>query len=70
MLTAAVGLILTGVQAEEILGEGSADLIAVGRAMLRDPFWPRSAAEQLGVTIPEPRSYEGFWFPRGFTEGG
>ncbi len=68
--TAAVGLIGTGNQAEDILREGSADLIAVGRAMLRDPFWPRTAAEQLGVTIPEPKPYEGLWFPRGLTEGG
>lgn len=68
--TAAVGLITTGNQAEEILREGSADLIAVGRAMLRDPFWPRTAAEQLGETIPEPDPYRGQWFPKGFTEGG
>lgn len=68
--TAAVGLILTGKQAEEILLQGSADLIAVGRAMIRDPFWPRTAAEQLGITISEPTPYNGLWFPRGFTEGG
>ncbi|WP_309122500.1 NADPH dehydrogenase NamA [Paenibacillus sp.] len=68
--TAAVGLITTGKQAEDILREGSADLIAVGRALMRDPYWPRTAAEQLGETIPEPNSYRGLWFPRGYTEGG
>ena len=34
--------------AEAILQEGSADLIAIGREALRDPFWPVHAAEALG----------------------
>ncbi|TLS51557.1 NADPH dehydrogenase NamA [Paenibacillus antri] len=61
--TAAVGLVTTGLQAEEILRNGRADLVAVGRELLRDPFWPRRAAEQLGVRIEEPAPYRGFWFP-------
>jgi 2,4-dienoyl-CoA reductase-like NADH-dependent reductase (Old Yellow Enzyme family) len=44
----AVGLILDGLQAEQILQEGKADLIAIGRQALYDPFWPVHAAEQLG----------------------
>lgn len=44
----AVGLILDGKQAEQILQEGKADLIAIGRQALYDPFWPVHAAEQLG----------------------
>lgn len=44
----AVGLILDGPQAEAILQEGSADLIAIGREALRNPFWPMHAAEALG----------------------
>ena len=44
----AVGLILDGPQAEKILQEGKADLIAIGRQALYDPFWPVHAAEQLG----------------------
>jgi len=44
----AVGLILDGKQAEQILQEGKADLIAIGRQALYDPFWPLHAAEQLG----------------------
>jgi 2,4-dienoyl-CoA reductase-like NADH-dependent reductase (Old Yellow Enzyme family) len=44
----AVGLILDGPQAEAILQEGKADLIAIGREALRDPFWPVHAAEALG----------------------
>lgn len=60
--TAAVGLITQGIQAEEILQNGRADLVAIGRELLRDPYWPRTAAKQLGVRIQEPASYEGFWF--------
>ena len=44
----AVGLILDGPQAEAILQEGSADLIAIGRQALHDPFWPVHAAEAMG----------------------
>ncbi|WP_169087145.1 NADPH dehydrogenase NamA [Paenibacillus sp. PL91] len=60
--TAAVGLITSGLQAEEILQNGRADLIAVGRELLRNPFWPRVAAEQLGINIDEPAPYRGHWF--------
>ncbi|QCK88889.1 NADH:flavin oxidoreductase/NADH oxidase [Phreatobacter aquaticus] len=45
--TMAVGLIVSGRQAERILREGSADLVAVGREMLLNPQWPISAALDL-----------------------
>jgi 2,4-dienoyl-CoA reductase-like NADH-dependent reductase (Old Yellow Enzyme family) len=44
----AVGLILDGPQAEAVLQDGKADLIAIGRQALYDPFWPLHAAEALG----------------------
>ena len=44
----AVGLILDGAQAEQILRAGDADLIAIGRQALYDPFWVLHAAEALG----------------------
>jgi 2,4-dienoyl-CoA reductase-like NADH-dependent reductase (Old Yellow Enzyme family) len=47
--TIAVGLILTGTQAEEILRNGQADLIAVAREALYDPAWPHHAARELGA---------------------
>ena len=47
--TQAVGAIVDGPQAEEILRSGAADLVAIGRAALQDPYWPRRAAEQLGL---------------------
>ena len=45
----AVGLIRRPKHAEEIVAHGSADLVALGRELLHDPFWPRRAAEALGV---------------------
>jgi 2,4-dienoyl-CoA reductase-like NADH-dependent reductase (Old Yellow Enzyme family) len=47
--TIAVGLILTGPQAEHILQNGQADLIAVARQALYDPYWPHHAARELGA---------------------
>lgn len=47
--TQAVGLILDGPQAEAILQAGDADLIAIGRQALVDPFWARHAARALGI---------------------
>jgi 2,4-dienoyl-CoA reductase-like NADH-dependent reductase (Old Yellow Enzyme family) len=46
--TQAVGVILDGHQAEAILQEGKADLIAIGRQALYDPYWPHHAAHALG----------------------
>ena len=50
--TMAVGLIIHGDQAERILQEGQADLIAVGREILNNPNWPMDAALKLGVEGP------------------
>lgn len=46
--TMAVGLILDGAQAESILQAGDADLIAIGRQALYDPFWPLHEARAMG----------------------
>ncbi|PLR76409.1 NADPH dehydrogenase NamA [Bacillus sp. V3-13] len=59
--TGAVGLITTGIQAEEILQNNRADLIILARALLRDPYWPRTAARELGVDIEAPKQYERGW---------
>lgn len=55
--TIAVGLITTPEQAEEILREGRADLVALGRELLRHPYWPLDAAGALGQEIDWPRQY-------------
>jgi len=47
--TMAVGVIIDPRQAEEILRSGGADLVALGRELMYDPFWPLRAAETLGV---------------------
>jgi 2,4-dienoyl-CoA reductase-like NADH-dependent reductase (Old Yellow Enzyme family) len=52
--TAAVGLITEPAQAASILADGSADLVALARALLRDPQWPLRAAHELGVTVQWP----------------
>jgi 2,4-dienoyl-CoA reductase-like NADH-dependent reductase (Old Yellow Enzyme family) len=52
--TSAVGLITDPRQAEAIIDEGSADMIALARALLRDPQWPLRAAHELGVRVPWP----------------
>ena len=45
--TGAVGLITTGIQAEEILKNGRADMILLARELLRDPYWAYTAAKEL-----------------------
>jgi 2,4-dienoyl-CoA reductase-like NADH-dependent reductase (Old Yellow Enzyme family) len=47
--TRAVGLIDDPDQAEAIVRDGKADLVAFARAILADPRWPWRAAETLGV---------------------
>ncbi len=48
MATMAVGLITHPQQAEEILAQGQADLIAIGREALVNPMWALHAAQTLG----------------------
>jgi 2,4-dienoyl-CoA reductase-like NADH-dependent reductase (Old Yellow Enzyme family) len=52
IMTMAVGLIIHGDQAEQILTNGQADLIAIGREILNNPNWPMDAALKLGVDGP------------------
>lgn len=49
MLTQAVGLIRDPFHAEQILQEGRADLIAIGRQALWDPFWALHASQALNI---------------------
>ncbi len=59
--TGAVGLITEPEMAEEILRNGRADLIFLGRELLRDPYWPRRAAACLGVELQSPKQYARGW---------
>ena len=58
----AVGLIRTGELAEEILENSRADLVAVGREQLRNPYWVLHAAQKAGVAYAYPECYlDGFF---------
>jgi 2,4-dienoyl-CoA reductase-like NADH-dependent reductase (Old Yellow Enzyme family) len=57
ILTAAVGLITTAQQAEEVIAEGKADLVFIARESLRDPYFPLHAAHALNATIDWPVQY-------------
>ncbi|HTV72561.1 MAG TPA: NADH:flavin oxidoreductase/NADH oxidase [Candidatus Acidoferrales bacterium] len=56
--TAAVGMITTPAQADEIVRSEKADLVFLARQFLRDPYWPLHAAYELGVDVPWPVQYE------------
>lgn len=49
--TAAVGLITSGAQAEEVLASGAADAVFAGREWLRDPHFALRAAHELGADV-------------------
>jgi len=53
-LVRAVGLIITPEQAEEVVAEGKADMVAIGRGFLYDPRWAWHAAKVLGVSMKYP----------------
>jgi len=56
--TAAVGLITRPAQAEEIVATGKADVVLLGREMLRKPHWALEASADLGSPLPGPHPYE------------
>ena len=57
LLTGAVGLVTEPAQADEIIRSGQADLVLLGRELLRDPYWPLRASRELGWTLPPPPQY-------------
>jgi len=61
VLTGAVGLITDPQQADGIIREGKADLVLLARELLRDPYWPRRAAKELGAEIAAPVQYGRAW---------
>ncbi|MEU7530842.1 NADH:flavin oxidoreductase/NADH oxidase [Saccharothrix sp. NPDC042600] len=52
-----VGMITEARQAEAVLTDGAADLVLLGRELLRDPYWPLRAAGELGVRVTPPKQY-------------
>ena len=62
VMTMAVGHIVHADQAESILQEGRADLVALAREILYNPNWPMDAAQKLGADpdfalVPSQYSY-------------
>ncbi|MFM2146635.1 MAG: dehydrogenase NamA [Bacteroidota bacterium] len=55
--TGAVGLITTAAAAEQLLKDGSADLVLLAREYLRNPYFPLQAARDLGHDIDWPVQY-------------
>lgn len=57
MTTMAVGLITEPAQAQAIVADGQADLIALARGVLYDPRWGWHAAAALGASVQAPPQY-------------
>jgi 2,4-dienoyl-CoA reductase-like NADH-dependent reductase (Old Yellow Enzyme family) len=61
LASGAVGLITDAAQADDLVRDGSADLVFLARELLRDPYWPLRAARTLGQEAPVPRQYLRAW---------
>ena len=55
--TIAIGMITEAKQAERILAEGHADMVALARGFLWDPRWAWHAAFELGAASRFPPQY-------------
>jgi len=55
--SAAVGLITSPAQADHIIRTGQADMVLLGREILRNPYWPIEAAQTLGIKTLWPKQY-------------
>lgn len=53
----AVGRLDEAVLADTVIGNGDADLVAVGRGMLRNPYWTLEASSKLKKEINVPAQY-------------
>lgn len=56
--TGAVGMITEPAQAEQIVATGQADAVLLARELLRNPYWPLSAAHALGADVQWPPQYQ------------
>lgn len=62
--TGAVGLITTPAQADHIIRTAQADVVLLARELLRNPYWPTYAAQELRHENPAPAQYERAWLRR------
>jgi NADPH2 dehydrogenase len=56
--TRVVGLIVTPAQAEAVVAQGQADMVAMARAILDDPRWGWHAARDLGAEVTRVPQYQ------------
>lgn len=56
--TVAVGGITTALEAESIVADGSADLVAIARRIMGDPYFPARAALELSDPLTLPLPYQ------------
>ena len=59
--TGAVGLLTEPAQVERIVADQEADMVLLARELLRDPYFPRRAAQALGADITPPPQYGRAW---------
>jgi len=59
--TGAVGLITESDQAARIVAQDEADIVLIARESLRDPYFPRRAAQELGASLEAPVQYRRAW---------
>ena len=57
IMTGAVGLITEPNQANEVIRNNQADLVLLARELLRNPYWPLRAAQELKQEISWPVQY-------------
>jgi len=58
IITAAVGLITKAKQADEIINTGKADMVLLGREILRNPYWTVNSAIELGIKPDIPNQHK------------
>jgi 2,4-dienoyl-CoA reductase-like NADH-dependent reductase (Old Yellow Enzyme family) len=58
LATGAVGMITDAAQADQIIRTGQADVGLLARELLREPYWPLRAADQLHHPASYPVQYE------------
>lgn len=58
LTTASVGRLENPEVAEYAVASGAADIVLIGRGLLRNPYWARDAADVLGAELKLPGEYE------------
>ena len=58
LATGAVGMITDPAQADQIIRTHQADVVLLARELLREPYWPLRAADELHQPAPWPVQYE------------